>query len=235
MRIHHGLASIQLLRHRLECGVAEELTLVIGHQADALHLEVIERVLDLAKGTVNIRKRHGREHPEPARMVGNDLGAELVGLAGELSQTVQLAPLINEVIGTAGQLAEQNKNRLVVDVQENLGALTVDPMRLRQILLNLLSNACKFTKEGEVKLAARRVSNGSNFIEFAISDTGIGMTAEQQAKLFEEFSQADATTAQKFGGTGLGLAITRKLARMMRGDVNATSEPGKGSVFTVRL
>jgi signal transduction histidine kinase len=77
--------------------------------------------------------------------------------------------------------------------------------------------------------------NGSSFVEFAVSDTGIGMTAEQKAKLFEEFSQADATTAQRFGGTGLGLAITRKLARMMGGDVTVASEPGKGSVFTVRL
>jgi signal transduction histidine kinase len=131
--------------------------------------------------------------------------------AGKLDlnpQTVQLAPLINDVISTAGQLAEQNKNRLVVDAQENLGALTVDPMRLRQILLNLLSNACKFTKEGEVKLAARKVSNGSSFVEFAVSDTGIGMTAEQQAKLFEEFTQADATTAQNFGGTGLEVEET---------------------------
>ena len=148
---------------------------------------------------------------------------------------MQLAPLINEVIGTAGQLAEQNKNRLVVDAQEDLGALTVDPMRLRQILLNLLSNACKFTKEGEVRLRARRVANGGNWIELAVADTGIGMTPEQQAKLFEEFSQADATTAQRFGGTGLGLALSRKLARMMGGDVTVTSEPGKGSVFTVRL
>jgi adenylate cyclase len=142
---------------------------------------------------------------------------------------VQLAPR------TAGQLAEQNKNRLIVDAQEDLGALTVDPMRLRQILLNLLSNACKFTKAGEVKLPARKVSNGSNFVEFAVSDTGIGMTAEQQAKLFEEFTQADATTAQRFGGTELGLALSRKLARMMGGDVTVTSEPGKGSVFMVRL
>jgi adenylate cyclase len=148
---------------------------------------------------------------------------------------VQLAPLINEVIDTARQLAEQSKNRLFVNAPENLGALTVEPMRLRQILLNLLSNACKFTKGGEVKLSARRVSNGSHFVEFAVSDTGIGMTAEQQAKLFEEFSQADATTAQRFGGTGLGLAITRKLARMMGGDVTVTSDLGKGSVFTVRL
>jgi adenylate cyclase len=139
------------------------------------------------------------------------------------------------VIGTARQLAEQNKNRLVVEAEQNLGVLTVDPMRLRQILLNLLSNACKFTKQGEVKLQARKVANGRDWIEVSVCDTGIGMTAEQQAKLFEEFSQADATTAQRFGGTGLGLAITPKLARMMGGDVMATSEQGKGSVFTVRL
>ena len=113
--------------------------------------------------------------------------------------------------------------------------LTVDSMRLRQILLHLLSNACKFTKEGEVALRGRRVINGGHWIELSVSDTGIGMTSEQQAKLFEEFTQADATTAQRFGGTGLGLAITRKLARMMGGDVTVTSEPGKGSVFTVRL
>jgi adenylate cyclase len=108
-------------------------------------------------------------------------------------------------------------------------------MRLRQILLNLLSNACKFTKQGEVTLRVRRVVDGQNWIEMAVADTGIGMTSEQQAKLFEQFSQADKTTAQHFGGTGLGLAITRKLARMMGGDVTVTSEPGKGSVFTVRL
>ena len=79
------------------------------------------------------------------------------------------------------------------------------------------------------------VRNGRDWIEIAVADTGIGMTAEQQSKLFEDFSQADPTTAQRFGGTGLGLAITRKLARMMGGDVTVTSEPGKGSVFTVRL
>src|SRR4029453_6460349 len=148
---------------------------------------------------------------EPLQRV-NRAGTHLLGLinqvldlskieAGKLElnlQIVQLASLIEEVIGTARQLAEQNKNRLILDAQENLGALTVDPLRLRQILLNLLSNACKFTKEGEVKLAARKVSNGSNFVEFAVSDTGIGMTAEQRAKLFEAFSQADAATAQKF-------------------------------------
>jgi signal transduction histidine kinase len=185
---------------------------------------------------------------EPLQRV-NRAGTHLLGLinqvldlskieAGKLelnATTINLAPLIDEVIGTARQLAEQNKNRLVVDAPDDLGALTVDPMRLRQILLNLLSNACKFTKQGEVALRARKLNDGRDWIELAVADSGIGMTAEQQAKLFEEFSQADATTAQRFGGTGLGLAITRKLARMMGGDVTVASEPGKGSVFTVRL
>jgi len=209
----------------------------------------LNAIIGLTDMLVTNAARFGTEKAQEPLQRVNRAGTHLLGLinqvldlskieAGKLElnpQTVQLAALINEVIGTAGQLAEQNKNRLIVDAQENLGALTIDPMRLRQILLNLLSNACKFTKAGEVKLAARKVRNGSNFVEFAVSDTGIGMTAEQQAKLFEEFSQADAATAQRFGGTGLGLAITRKLARMMGGDVTVASEPGKGSVFTVRL
>jgi signal transduction histidine kinase len=154
----------------------------------------------------------------------------------ELSpESVSLGPLIDEVIGTARQLAEQNKNRLVVEAEDDLGTLTVDPMRLRQILLNLLSNACKFTKEGEVSLRARKTGNGHDIVELAVADTGIGMTPEQLAKLFQEFNQAEASTAKKYGGTGLGLAITRKLARMMGGDVTVTSEHGKGSVFTVHL
>jgi signal transduction histidine kinase len=185
---------------------------------------------------------------EPLRRL-HAAGTHLLGLinqvldlskieAGKLEldpQTVEIGPLIDEVIGTARQLAEQNKNSLALETQENLGALTIDPMRLRQILLNLLSNACKFTKEGAVTLRARKVTNGRDWVELTVCDTGIGMTPEQQAKLFEEFSQAEATTAQRFGGTGLGLAITRALARMMGGEVTVASEPDKGSVFTVRL
>jgi signal transduction histidine kinase len=209
----------------------------------------LNAIIGLTDMLVTNAARFGTEKAQEPLQRVKRAGTHLLGLinqvldlskieAGKLElnpQAVQLAPLINEVIGTGGQLAEQNKNRLVVDAQENLGALSVDPMRLRQILLNLLSNACKFTKEGEVRLRARRVTNGRDWIEFAVADTGIGMTPEQQAKLFEEFTQADATTAQRFGGTGLGLAITRKLARMMGGDVTVTSEPGKGSVFMVRL
>jgi two-component system NtrC family sensor kinase len=209
----------------------------------------LNAIIGLTEMMVSNAARFGTEKAQEPLQRVNRAGTHLLGLinqvldlskieAGKLElnpQTVQLAPMINEVIGTAGQLAEQNKNRLVVDVQENLGALTVDPMRLRQILLNLLSNAFKFTKEGEVTLRARRVANGRGWIELAVADTGIGMTAEQQAKLFEEFTQADSSTARRYGGTGLGLAITRKLARMMGGDVTVASQPGKGSVFTVRL
>jgi two-component system NtrC family sensor kinase len=209
----------------------------------------LNAIIGLTEMMVSNAARFGTEKAaEPLRRVQR-AGTHLLGLinqvldlskieAGKLelsSDLVALAPLINEVVDTGRSLAEQNNNRLVVKCQENLGSLTVDPMRLRQILLNLLSNACKFTKQGEVTLLARRVINQGNWIEFAVSDTGIGMTPEQQAKLFEEFTQADSSTARQYGGTGLGLAITRKLARMMGGDVTLTSEAGKGSTFMVRL
>jgi adenylate cyclase len=209
----------------------------------------LNAIIGLTEMMVANAARFGTEKAqEPLKRVKN-AGTHLLGLinqvldlskieAGKLElnpATVSLAPLIDEVIGTARQLAEQNKNRLVVEAPDDLGALTADPMRLRQILLNLLSNACKFTKQGEVRLRARNLVDGGGWVELAVADSGIGMTAEQMGKLFQEFTQADASTAQRFGGTGLGLAISRKLARMMGGDVTVTSELGKGSVFTVRL
>jgi signal transduction histidine kinase len=209
----------------------------------------LNAIIGLTDMMVGNAARFGTEKAlEPLKRIHN-AGTHLLGLinqvldlskieAGKLDlspESVALAPLIDQVIGTARQLAEQNKNRLVVEAAENLGTITVDPMRLRQILLNLLSNACKFTKEGEVSLRARRIVDGRDTIELAVADSGIGMTPEQLGRLFQEFSQAEASTAKKYGGTGLGLAITRKLARMMGGDVTVTSEHGKGSVFTVRL
>jgi signal transduction histidine kinase/CheY-like chemotaxis protein len=209
----------------------------------------LNAIIGLTEMMVSNAARFGTEKAaEPLRRV-HRAGNHLLGLinqvldlskieAGKLElspEQTSLAPLVDEVVGTARQLAEQNKNRLVVEVEDKLGPLTVDPMRLRQILLNLLSNACKFTKQGEVKLRVHKVVDGRNWVEFAVADTGIGMTPEQQAKLFEEFTQADSSTARRYGGTGLGLAITRKLARMMGGDVTVESEPGKGSVFSVRL
>ncbi len=206
----------------------------------------LNAIIGLTEMMIGNAARFGTEKAQEPLQRVHRAGNHLLGLinevldlskieAGKLElgpEFVSLLPLIDEVIGTARQLAEQNQNRLVVEAQENLGALTVDPMRLRQILLNLLSNACKFTKQGEVRLKARKGADGRDGIELAVSDTGIGMTAEQLAKLFEEFTQADSLTARRYGGTGLGLAISRKLARMMGGDVTVTSEPGKGSVFT---
>jgi signal transduction histidine kinase len=209
----------------------------------------LNAIIGLTDMMVGNAARFGTEKAlEPLKRVHN-AGAHLLGLinqvldlskieAGKLElspESVSLSPLIDQVIGTARQLAEQNQNRLLVDAPEDLGTLTVDPMRLRQILLNLLSNACKFTKQGVVTLRARRLGNGKYWVELAVIDTGIGMTPEQLSRLFQEFSQAEASTAKKYGGTGLGLAITRKLARLMGGDVTVTSEHGKGSVFTVRL
>src|SRR5262249_26001405 len=210
----------------------------------------LNAIIGLSDMLVNHAGRFGTEKAaEPLRRI-HRAGTHLLGLvnqvldlskieAGKLElspESVSLAPLIDEVAGTARQLAAQKSNRLSVDYPRDLGTLMVDPMRLRQILLNLLSNACKFTERGQVSLSVRRTGiDGGSWIEFAVADTGIGMTPEQMTRLFEEFSQAEATTARQYGGTGLGLAITRKLARMMGGDVTVTSEPGKGSVFTIRL
>jgi len=209
----------------------------------------LNAIIGLTEMMVTNAARFGTEKAlEPLRRV-NAAGTHLLSLindvldlskieAGKLElnpERINLARLIDEVVGTAGQLAEKNHNCLVVEAQENIGALTADSMRLKQILLNLLSNACKFTKEGEVALRVRKVADGREWVELAVADTGIGLTAEQQAKLFQDFTQADSLTARRYGGTGLGLALSRKLARMMGGDVTVTSEPGKGSVFTVRL
>jgi len=209
----------------------------------------LNAIIGLTEMMVTNAARFGTEKAQEPLQRVNRAGKHLLSLinevldlskieAGKLElhpESVNLSPLTDEIVGTARQLAEQNKNRLVVECQESFGPLIVDPMRLRQILLNLLSNACKFTKEGEVALRVRKVAGGRDWVELAVADTGIGMTTEQQAKLFQDFAQADSLTARRYGGTGLGLAITRKLARMMGGDVTVASEPGKGSVFTVRL
>ncbi len=150
----------------------------------------------------------------------------------QVQRSFQPSSNIAVSLSNARQLAEQNKNRLAVEAPADLGPLTVDPMRLPQILLNLLSNACKFTKQGEVKLRARRVVDGRDWVELAVADGGSEFL--EQLRLLIG-GHVDASTAQRFGGAGLGLAITHKLARMMGGDMTVASDPGKGSVFAVRL
>jgi PAS domain S-box-containing protein len=151
-------------------------------------------------------------------------------------ETVAIQPVVEEVLGTAQPLAEPNKNELELDCPDGIGSVYADNMRLRQILLNLLSNACKFTKDGTVRLTVGRTEEaGQHWVDFSVADTGIGLTEEQLGRLFQEFTQADASTTRQFGGTGLGLAISRRLCRLMGGDITVTSAPGEGSTFTVRL
>jgi two-component system, NtrC family, sensor kinase len=151
-------------------------------------------------------------------------------------ESFALAPLIDAVVKTIEPLAAKNANHVAVHCDTAIGTMHADQMRLRQALLNLMSNANKFTDRGTITIDARQgQQNGSDWITLAVADTGIGMTTEQIGKLFQEFSQASSTTASKYGGTGLGLVISRRFCRMMGGDITVESEPGHGSTFTIRL
>jgi len=155
--------------------------------------------------------------------------------AGKMQLYVEafdVAPLIQQVATTVQPLVEKNGNRLTVRCAADAGAMRSDATRLRQVLLNLLSNASKFTERGEITLEVLR--QGPTLV-FRVRDTGIGMTPEQLGRLFEAFAQAEASTASKYGGTGLGLAISRRFCQLMGGDVAVESAAGKGSTFTVRL
>jgi len=160
--------------------------------------------------------------------------------AGKLELVVEsfdVEDVVREVATTVAPLARKNANRLDLRCAEGLGEMRSDLVKVRQTLLNLLSNACKFTEHGTITLAAERERNGGagDWLVFRVRDSGIGMTPEQMGRLFEAFAQADASTARKYGGTGLGLAITRRFCQMMGGDVQVASDPGQGSTFTVRL
>ena len=151
-------------------------------------------------------------------------------------ESFPLAPPIEDVGKTIEPMAAKNGNRIVVDCRTDLGSVRADQTRLRQALLNLASNANKFSEKGNVTIAARpQRLDGRDGVTIAVTDTGIGMTHEQIGRLFQEFSQASATTASKYGGTGLGLAISRHFCRMMGGDITVESKPGAGSTFTIRL
>ena len=140
-----------------------------------------------------------------------------------------LAPLIANVVKTIEPLAAKNANQVAVNCDDAIGTLHADQMRLRQALLNLLSNANKFTDHGTITIDARQgQEDGRDWITIAVADTGIGMTAEQMGRLFQEFSQADASTTRKYGGTGLGLAISKRFCQMMGGDITVESKPGQG-------
>ncbi len=148
----------------------------------------------------------------------------------------KISMMIQDLGTTAAPLIEKNDNKLEIQVQENIGMMRGDIKRLRQILLNLLSNAAKFTENGTITVAASRENCDQNdWIVFQVSDTGIGMTDEQKSKVFQAFSQADTSVTRKFGGAGLGLVISKRFCQMMGGSITFESEPGKGSSFCVRL
>jgi signal transduction histidine kinase len=147
-----------------------------------------------------------------------------------------LAPVIDEVVKTIEPLAAKNGNQVTVHCDGEIGTMRADQIRLRQALLNLMSNANKLTEKGTITIAAHQGrESGRDWITLAVTDTGIGMTPEQMGKLFQEFSRASSTTASKYGGTGLGLAISKRFSQMMGGDITVKSEPGRGSTFTIRV
>jgi signal transduction histidine kinase/DNA-binding response OmpR family regulator len=151
-------------------------------------------------------------------------------------ETFDVGTLVREAATTVAPLIEKKHNRLVVECPEHIGVMLADATKLRQVLLNLLSNASKFTTAGQVTLRARReLGARGDSIVIEVIDTGIGMTAEQMGRLFQSFAQADSSTTARYGGTGLGLAISRQFARLMGGDVTVESTPGQGSVFTARI
>jgi PAS domain S-box-containing protein len=147
-------------------------------------------------------------------------------------ETFQVGAMLDEVLTTVAPLVAKNRNRLTVQGGAEAGAMRADLTRTRQVLFNLLSNASKFTEDGIITVTVR---SAGDQVEFDVADTGIGMTDEQQARLFEAFAQAEASTATKYGGTGLGLAISRQFCRMMGGDITVAAAAGRGTRFTVRL
>jgi CheY-like chemotaxis protein len=150
-------------------------------------------------------------------------------------ETFDVPAMIRDVVTTIEPLAQKNANRLLVDCPEDVGCMHADLTKVRQSLFNLLSNACKFTEGGTVRLEVADQPPHGDWFTFRVADTGIGMTPEHLGKLFKPFSQVDPTATRRFGGTGLGLAITRHFCEAMGGDITVESQPGVGSTFIIRL
>src|ERR1700722_10390671 len=158
------------------------------------------------------------------------------GKMGLHLENFDLEQMIQEMVPTFQPAVAKNSNTLELDLAEGLGLMVADITKVRQILFNLVSNACKFTNQGTISLQVNRLDISSRpWLRFRITDTGIGITPEQQQNLFKEFAQADVSIARKYGDTGLGLAISHRFAQLMEGNISVESVPGKGSVFTVFL
>jgi PAS domain S-box-containing protein len=210
------------------------LNAIIGYSEmlaeDARDSDAVEQVADLEK--IDSAGRH------LLALINDilDLSKVEAGKMELVPRTFDIATLVHETATTAAPLAQRNGNALDVECPDDIGTLTADPKRVRQCLLNLIGNSAKFTEQGRISLKAERAAtDGHDWVRLSVRDTGIGMTPEQLQRLFQAFSQVDSSTTRRFGGTGLGLAITRRLCRLMGGDVSVTSEHGQGSVFTIQL
>jgi len=168
-----------------------------------------------------------------------DLSKIEAGKMDVYAESFDVKGMVSDVFNTVSPLAEKNANQLDIDFDCEPGTMYSDLTKVRQMLLNLLSNACKFTEHGRVSLIVARMSgaptHGEDLLIFEVTDTGIGMTPEQMGRLFQAFSQAEASTTSRYGGSGLGLAITRKFCHLLGGDIQVQSAPGQGSTFTIRL
>ena len=150
--------------------------------------------------------------------------------------TVDIADIVRHVVDTSATLAASAGNTLTVQGLDTAGTIQSDPVKLQQVLLNLVGNACKFTRGGRIDVCCRRETRGgTDWLVVDVSDTGIGMTAEQRSRLFGQFMQADSSTTRRYGGTGLGLAISQRLCHLMHGDITVQSTFGQGSTFTLRV
>ena len=207
------------------------LNAIIGY-SEMLTEEITDR--GTPEWGLDIQKIHGAGK-HLLDLINNilDLSKVEAGKMELFLETFEIAPLLAEVIDTLRPLANKNNNRLELICSDQIGSMRADMTKLRQSLLNLLSNASKFTKNGTITLAVDQTKSGQ--ITFAVSDTGIGMTPAQQAKLFQSFTQADASTTRQYGGTGLGLVITQQFCDLMGGSIQVESEPNRGTTFTIRL
>ncbi|MGC3972618.1 MAG: ATP-binding protein [Pirellulales bacterium] len=205
-------------------GYSELLQLVMAKQKEAAYTADLERIQKSGKHLL--------------ALINDILDISKIE-AGKMQLEMNVLPVgdvLGDVAETIRPLALQNSNELTFDVAPHLGPIFADAVRLKQCLLNLLSNACKFTKSGRVTFTVfQECRADGDFVLFRVADTGVGLSEEQAAKLFQPFTQADASTTRKFGGTGLGLAITKKLCEAMGGGISLQSRLGEGSTFTLHL
>jgi signal transduction histidine kinase/CheY-like chemotaxis protein len=162
-----------------------------------------------------------------------DLSKIEAGRVELFNETFELKQVLDDVIKTSAPLAQKNENELLIDYKTEIDFVTADQTRVKQVVLNLISNACKFTEKGKITVGVNKIKqDGGDLIAIDVSDTGIGMSEEQMARLFNSFVQADSSTTRKYGGTGLGLTISKQLAILMGGDVVVNSQLEKGTTFT---